>query len=89
MTPEETAAAARWPLSIAEKVVGGCVILLLGWMATSVQTTATKVAVIEAQLRTLSASPYSAADAAKDRDLVNERIAALTRRVDTLETVRQ
>ena len=71
----------------AEKIVGGCVILLLGWMATSVQATATKVAVIEAQLRAVTASPYSAADAAKDRDLIDERVAALAQRIETLENL--
>lgn len=68
-----------------EKIVGGCIIALLLWMATTTHSTSTRMAVIEAKLSMMAADPYSSADAAKDKQISDEKIAALSARLETLE----
>lgn len=89
MTPEEVTAVSRWQLSITEKVIGGAVMALLGWMAFTTQTTATKMAVIEARLSMMSNDPYTSADAVKDKQITDEKIVALSARVETLERAKE
>lgn len=85
MTPEEVNAVSRWQLSMTEKVVGGCIIALLGWMALTTQSTATKVAVIEARLATATEGRYTTADATRDSKVTEEKIISLSKRVEALE----
>lgn len=88
MTPEEVSAVSRWQLSVFEKVVGGAILALLGWMAWTVQTTSTQVAVIEAKLTVVAADNYTSKDADRDIHLTDEKIAALAARVAKLEGAR-
>ena len=85
MTPTEKDAVSRWQFSVIEKVIGGTVMALLGWMALTTQATATKVAVIEARISMMALNPYNATDAAKDRASLEERISANTNRIAALE----
>lgn len=89
MTPAEKEAVSRWQFSVIEKVIGGTVLALLGWMALTTQNTATKVAVIEARISMMALDPYSASDAGKDRASLEERINANTNRITALERSRQ
>ena len=88
MTPSEKDAVSRWQFSMVEKVVGGTVLALLGWMALTTQATATKVAVIEARISMMATDPYNASDAQKDRATLEERINANTNRIAALERAR-
>ena len=85
MTPQEEQAVSRWQFSMIEKVVGASVIALLCWMAVTVQTTATRVAVIEAKLSAATEDRYTSTDAARDTQLTAARLEALGARVSVLE----
>lgn len=85
MTPEEESIVSRWQLSMVEKLVGGVIMGLLVWMAATTQSTSTRMAVIEAKLSMMAADPYSSADAAKDKQISDEKIAAISARLETLE----
>lgn len=86
MTPDELAASRQ--LSITEKVIGGVILALLGWVAITTQSTSTRVAVIESRLTDMSLDRYTSDHAAKDKQILEEKITALTLRVETLERVR-
>lgn len=68
-----------------EKIVGSVMLALLGWMALTVQSTATRMAVIEARLSMMASDPYTKADAQKDREIVEGKIGALSGRVDAID----
>ena len=76
----------RAQLTMIEKVVGACVIALLGWVGFTVQGTDKRVAVIEAKLSTVTENRYSSTDAERDKEIITERIDGLAQRVSTLET---
>jgi hypothetical protein len=88
MTLDEVNAVSRWQLSVFEKIVGSVVVALLGWMALTVQTTSTQVAVIEAKLTAVTGDRYTGADAVRDNRVTDERIMALTQRIEKLEALR-
>jgi hypothetical protein len=71
--------------TLMEKVIGTCIIALLGWTALTVQTTSTKVAVIEARLQLMPSDQYSSRDADRDNSMIEEKLKTLSARIDRLE----
>lgn len=75
----------RAQLSMTEKVVGACLIALLGWVGFTVQGTDKKVAVIEARLSSAMEGRYTTSDASRDQQIQQQQIDSLDQRIDRLE----
>lgn len=70
----------RWQLSMMEKAIGSCIIALLIWMATTIQATATRLAVIESEmidLRELTKDRYTRSDHDKYAAYTEKRLLRL------------
>lgn len=70
-----------WELNLVEKVVGGGVVALLGWMAFTLQSVTVDVAVIKSELASGNRDRFTF----QEGKALSDRVDKLEQQVDTLE----
>ncbi len=85
-TPQSTNDAGPFNLHYLVEKYGGWIIMgVFGWLAWTTFQTSLQVAVISAKLDGVTAGRYSATDALKDQQTLNERMNGLANRITAVE----